>query len=94
MLTGADALHTMMPFRGSGANTALLDACNLASLIASTPQRTQRGDVISVLQRFCQVACPRGRDIVTKSQAAGNDMRLMLSIEEQPENRQIVVGLK
>lgn len=78
-----DAVHTMMPFRGAGANTALLDACDLASLIIEAEKRDNGYNVVSVLQEYSSIACPRGAAAVAATQASGDDMHKVLAIDKQ-----------
>jgi 2-polyprenyl-6-methoxyphenol hydroxylase-like FAD-dependent oxidoreductase len=70
-----DSAHTMIPLKGAGANTAIADACDLATLIA---QELRRKDVTglnmaAVLDEYHALMCPRGREIVPSSRAAGKD---------------------
>ncbi|KIW80686.1 hypothetical protein Z517_07302 [Fonsecaea pedrosoi CBS 271.37] len=64
-----DAAHSMLPFRGMGANTALLDACDLARAIIHGVRTASSVD--SVLQAYERVMVPRGREHVLASHAVG-----------------------
>lgn len=54
-----DALHTMVPFRGGGANTALLDVFDIAKLMIHAVKEEK--DIKSVIPIYESVATPRGR---------------------------------
>lgn len=77
-----DALHTMMPFRGAGANTALLDACDLAACITQAQDLTDRDTVVKLLHQYSRVGCPRGRDMVAATHSAGEDMHMVFALEK------------
>ena len=64
-----DALHTMVPFQSSGANTALKDACDLVDLLVQNLQ--QQSPIPELLQRYAEIALPRGRERVKASHASG-----------------------
>lgn len=67
--TLGDAAHVMAPSRGGGANTAILDACDLGDLIVGAHQA--RKDLASVVDRYLEIMVPRGRKMVLSSRAAG-----------------------
>lgn len=64
-----DAAHAMIPFRGAGANTAIMDACDLARLLIKSHQDNQ--DPASVLDAYHSVMLPRGQSNVLSSREAG-----------------------
>lgn len=70
-----DAAHTMIPLKGIGANTAILDACDLGSLIGEEVRlKGMNGaDLASVLHEYHALMSPRGREAVLSSRAAGKD---------------------
>jgi len=57
-----DAAHPMSPFKGQGANQALLDACLLASLLSSSP-------VPEAIQEYQRQMCARTTAQVLSSRA-------------------------
>lgn len=65
-----DAAHAMIPLRGAGANTAILDACDLGKLLINA--RNERNDYVSVVEPFLAKMIPRGKEAVLASRAAGN----------------------
>ncbi|OAP56446.1 hypothetical protein AYL99_09625 [Fonsecaea erecta] len=64
-----DAAHSMLPFRGMGANTALSDACDLAKAIIDGVRNSSTVD--SVLQAYERIMIPRGREHALLSHAVG-----------------------
>lgn len=68
MLIG-DALRTMTPFRGAGANTALLDAFDLAQLLQGA--RDAGRPLSDAKERYEQIAIPRGQGMVEFSRSTG-----------------------
>ena len=64
-----DALHTMTPFRGAGANTALLDAFDLAQVL----QEAREGGrpLCDAKEEYEKIAIPRGQGMVEFSRSAG-----------------------
>ena len=64
-----DALHTMIPFRGAGANTASLDACDLAKILIKGWKSGERLEWM--LKNYEDIALPRGREAVLSSREAG-----------------------
>ena len=70
-----DAAHTMIPFKGAGANTAIADACDLAELIAREVEENGvgRSNMETVLAKYHAIMSPRGRDAVLSSRAVGQD---------------------
>jgi 2-polyprenyl-6-methoxyphenol hydroxylase-like FAD-dependent oxidoreductase len=65
-----DAAHGMVPLRGAGANTAILDACDLGKLLIEAQKGSRPLD--SVLAPYVAKMIPRGRETVLSSRAAGN----------------------
>lgn len=63
-----DSLHTMTPFKGAGANTALLDAFDLAQLIVHADGKGV--DVSKVIPGYEATAVPRGRETKEFSKSA------------------------
>ena len=61
------ANFTQVPFRGMGANTALLDACDLGRAIIRGVQ--SREEVKAILKRYEKIMIPRGRGHVLDSRA-------------------------
>uniref|UniRef100_A0A8H7TWK8 FAD-binding domain-containing protein n=1 Tax=Bionectria ochroleuca TaxID=29856 RepID=A0A8H7TWK8_BIOOC len=66
-----DAVHTMIPFRGAGANTAFKDAADLTRILKRSFQQGE--DVRSALDEYADAILPRGRSMVLESRAAGQD---------------------
>ena len=62
-----DAAHSMVPFRGMGANTALLDVCDLANALIAGVEA--RASVEEVLRSYEAQIIPRGRTKVLESRA-------------------------
>lgn len=67
-----DAAHAMIPFRGAGVNTAILDACDMGTLLLQAHKEGH--DFSSVVDTYLQRMIPRGRENVLSSRAAGEDM--------------------
>ena len=65
-----DAAHAMIPLCGAGANTAILDACDLGKLLIEA--RAEASDSTSVVAPFAAKMIPHGREAVLASRAAGN----------------------
>ncbi|KAJ9605987.1 hypothetical protein H2200_009836 [Cladophialophora chaetospira] len=65
-----DGAHSMVPFRGMGANTALLDACNLGEGLTKGVQAKE--DLQWVLQTYEEKMIPRGRQKVLESRATAD----------------------
>ena len=51
-----------MPFRGMGANTAIVDACDLGELIIDVAGSGK--DIASMISEYQTVMVPRGRERV------------------------------
>ncbi|KXT10411.1 hypothetical protein AC579_7838 [Pseudocercospora musae] len=69
VILAGDAFHAMTPFHGAGANTALLDAFDVAQLVN---QATKKGvDVQAVVEPYTEIAIPRGQGMVEFSRSAG-----------------------
>lgn len=69
-----DAAHTMIPFKGVGANTTITDACELGQLVVERRKGSCDGrltDAEGMIRQCNQVMIPRGREIVLLSRAAG-----------------------
>ena len=60
----------MIPLRGAGANTAILDACDLGKLLIKA--RAEASEPISIVAPYVAKMIPRGREAVLASRAAGN----------------------
>ena len=67
-----DAAHPMSPFKGQGANQAMLDATDLADMLrVSALVRTDKGrDIAHTLRQFEVRMCDRSADKVRKSRLA------------------------
>lgn len=65
-----DAAHAMIPLRGAGANTAILDACDLAKLLIEARAGAQ--EPMTVIMPYVAKMIPRGKEAVLASRAAGN----------------------
>lgn len=83
-----DAAHTMTPFRGIGANTALKDAVDLAcrfeenkSALAGKTEVTANVDVVEMLKAYEKEMIPRGREAVESS---------VMMLQKDPEGAQTV----
>lgn len=57
------------PFRGMGANSAIIDACDLGELLIDSTNSKRSLD--DVLQNYEKIMIPRGRENVLASRAAG-----------------------
>ena len=77
-----DAAHTMIPFKGAGANTAITDSCDLGTLLVSTFE--QQGEpwtaLEAVLEKYNAIMLPRGRENVLASRAAGQSSKGVTSM--------------
>lgn len=58
-----------MPFRGMGANTAIVDACDLGELIINVAESGK--DIASMISEYQTVMVPRGRERVLESRVVG-----------------------
>lgn len=80
-----DAAHTMMPFKGAGANTAFLDICEIADLLIEAKDHgfnlEDQQVVRQLLQRYESVVLPRGREMVAGS-GASKGMEEILGIDK------------
>jgi 2-polyprenyl-6-methoxyphenol hydroxylase-like FAD-dependent oxidoreductase len=65
-----DAAHCMVPLRGAGANTAILDACDLGRLLIEAQAESR--PLQSVVAAYVTKMIPRGREAVLSSRAAGD----------------------
>ncbi|KAF2159828.1 hypothetical protein M409DRAFT_29638 [Zasmidium cellare ATCC 36951] len=64
-----DAMHSMLPFRGMGANTGISGACLLGkSLLDGLKQDTSVDDILRAYEREW---IPKSREVVLESRAAG-----------------------
>lgn len=77
-----DAAHAMMPFQGAGANTALIDACDLASLLINAADLGDELEVVSLLKAYSCLTCPRGKQNVMSSRASGENMSKVLGADK------------
>lgn len=71
-----DALHAMVPFKGAGANTSLLDSCDLARILIKNKDHLASAsaqDWAEMLKAYETIAIPRGREVGLSSHAAGED---------------------
>lgn len=73
-----DAAHTMIPFKGVGANTAIRDACDLAKLLVESVRREGGGEgggysVDWILKRYEGPMLERGREMVLSTRESGRD---------------------
>lgn len=85
-----DAAHSMMPFQGAGANTALLDACDLASLLINISDMANELEVISTMQAYSCILCPRGKQSVVGSHASGENITKVLGADKVPQIPQLM----
>lgn len=65
-----DAAHAMIPLRGAGANTAILDACDLGKLPGDAQSESR--EFWKVIAHYVGKMLIRGREAVLASKAAGN----------------------
>ncbi|KAK6371579.1 uncharacterized protein PV06_01388 [Exophiala oligosperma] len=72
-----DAVHTMVPFRGQGANTAIRDACDLGRLLIKAGGVPQAPE--DLLQEYASNILPRGREMVLSSRASGQQLQGVLA---------------
>ncbi|KAK5060173.1 hypothetical protein LTR84_010057 [Exophiala bonariae] len=72
-----DAAHTMIPFKGAGANTAITDSCDLGTLIvdAFKQEKDPWAALQQVLDQYNTTMLPRGREAVLASRAAGQSSK-------------------
>lgn len=61
----------MIPMKGAGANTAIVDSCDLAEALISAHQHGN--DFASVVSTYNEKMIPRGQETVLESRAAGKD---------------------
>lgn len=86
-----DAAHAMMPFQGAGANTALLDVCDLASLLINAGDLGDEVEVVSLLQAYSCIIFPRAKKKVMGSHASGEQMSKVLGADMAPPPLRYVV---
>ena len=55
-----------------GANTAIIDACELGRSIAEAVRTG--GDMLEMLRKYAEIMVPRGRTTVLESRATGESM--------------------
>ena len=67
-----DAAHAMSPFQGQGANTAMVDARDLAEVLEKATADT----LAASLTRFQRKALPRGMQMVNRSRLAARMMHV------------------
>jgi 2-polyprenyl-6-methoxyphenol hydroxylase-like FAD-dependent oxidoreductase len=78
-----DAAHSMIPFRGAGANTAILDACDLGGLLVEANKEGK--DFAGVLPQYHELMVPRGQENIRSSHAAGEmDERQWAAVFRRP----------
>jgi 2-polyprenyl-6-methoxyphenol hydroxylase-like FAD-dependent oxidoreductase len=65
-----DAAHPMSPFRGEGANMAMLDALSFVEVLQTAPE----GQLVHGLARYEQEMLARTRKAVLQSRKAANEM--------------------
>jgi 2-polyprenyl-6-methoxyphenol hydroxylase-like FAD-dependent oxidoreductase len=65
-----DAAHAMIPFKAAGANTAILDACDLCRILRKLHE--QGADLIDATRPYLAKMIPRDREAVLSSRAAGD----------------------
>jgi 2-polyprenyl-6-methoxyphenol hydroxylase-like FAD-dependent oxidoreductase len=70
-----DAAHTMTPFRGAGANTAIRDACDLAKLLIRAKYHDDRDD-IGLLKQYERIFVARGQQMVLQSREGSDGEKL------------------
>lgn len=63
-------MKRQVPFRGMGANTAIIDACDLGRRLGKAAQ--EGSDLNETLKKYEEVMIPRGRDKVLQSRATGD----------------------
>lgn len=68
-----DAAHAMIPFKAAGANTALLDACDLGALIVDHAKHGATINWPDLLKGFEEKIIPRGQEKVLGSREAGEN---------------------
>lgn len=61
----------MIPFQAAGANTAIIDACDLGKALIQAHRNGD--DFASVVPAYNQIMCPKGRERVLASRKAGED---------------------
>lgn len=68
-----DSAHTMIPYKGAGANTALQDCGDLGRLITEQLSQTawDSNSVAKTIGQYHQTMLPRGRQMVAESHVAG-----------------------
>lgn len=68
-----DAAHTMIPYKGAGANTALQDSGDLGRLITKDLRKSNwdSNTVANALKQYHDILLPRGRKMVSDSHSAG-----------------------
>lgn len=72
-----DAAHTMIPFKGAGANTAIADSCDLGTLLvdAFKQEKDPWAALEPILDQYNTIMLPRGREAVLASRAAGQSSK-------------------
>ena len=67
--------YMLISEKGAGANTAIADACDLATLIAQEIEKNNATgpNMVALLDNYHALMCPRGREAVLSSRAAGKD---------------------
>ena len=78
----------MIPFLGLGANTAMLDSCDMGRLLVKAKQDGR--DFSSVVPAYKDIMVPRGRDAVLRSRESGvgdeNAAKNWLNMFPNPNN--------